>query len=185
MEERGQVLPLVALMVVGAGLACLVLGRLGGAAVARAQAVTAADAAALAGAAGGRSAAKVSASANGARITEFEELGLDTRVEVELGGARASARARRWPTAPPVPGGMAAGLRAAVARAEQLLGRAVPVVRPAAGDRALARHRAGLAIDVPDWFVARLAPVASEAGMCQPQAESHPVHFELCAHGLP
>lgn len=185
MEERGQVLPLVALMVVGVGLACLVLGRLGGAAVARAQAVTAADAAALAGAAGGRSAARATASANGARMTEFEELGLDTRIEVELGGARASARARRQAAAPSSPGGTAAGLRAALSRAQQLLGRPVPVVGPASGDPAPLRHRAGLAVDVPGWFVPRLAPMASQAGLCQPHPETHPVHFELCAHGLP
>ncbi|HUP70460.1 MAG TPA: hypothetical protein VM142_11685 [Acidimicrobiales bacterium] len=178
-------LPLVALMVVGAGLACLVLGRLGGAAVARAQAVTAADAAALAGAAAGRGAARVSATANGARMTKYEELGLDTRVEVKLGGAHASARARRRPAAPAGSAGMAAGLRAAVARAEQLLGRPVPLSRPAVDDPGRVRHRAGLAIDVPAWLVARLAPVASQAGLCQPYPEAHPIHFELCAHGVP
>lgn len=185
MEERGQVLPLVAVLIVGAGLACLVLGRLGGAAVARAQAVTAADAAALAGAAAGREAARVSASANGARMTEYEELGPDTRVEVELGGAHASARARRRPAVPSGPAGMASGLRAAVARAEQLLGRPVPAARPAADDPAPARHRAGLALDVPAWLVPRLAAVASRAGLCQTHGEAHPVHFELCPHGLP
>lgn len=185
MEERGQVLPLVALMVVGAGLACLILGHLGGAAVARAQAVTAADAAALAGATSGRSAARILASSNGARMTAYEELGLDTRVEVELGGARASARARRQAAAPSTPAGTAAGLRAALSRAHQLLGRPVPVVRPASGDPGPLRHRAGLAVDVPDWFVPRLAPVASQAGLCQSHPETHPVHFELCAYGLP
>ncbi|MEO7836175.1 MAG: hypothetical protein ABIS21_00870, partial [Acidimicrobiales bacterium] len=95
MEERGQVLPLMALLVVAAGVVCLVLGRLGGAAVARAQAVTAADAAALAGSASGREAARQSATANGALLVNYEEFGFDSRVEVELGGARASARARR------------------------------------------------------------------------------------------
>ncbi|HVE45975.1 MAG TPA: pilus assembly protein TadG-related protein [Acidimicrobiales bacterium] len=185
MEERGQVLPLVAVMVVAAGVGCLVLGRLGGAAVARAQAVTAADAAALAGAAAGRDAARVSAKANGARMTRYEELGLDVRVEVELGGARASARARRRPPVPTGPAGVAPGLRAALARAEQILGRPVPVVRPAAGDPGRAHHLSGLAVDVAPWVVARLAPMASQAGLCRPHPQAHPVHFELCPHGLP
>jgi len=98
-SERGQVLPLVALVMVVAGLACLALGRLGGVAVARAQAATAADAAALAGAAAGREAAVEAAGRNGGRLTTYERLGTDTRVEVEFGGVRATARARRSPAA--------------------------------------------------------------------------------------
>jgi hypothetical protein len=94
-HERGQVLPLVAVVVVVAGLACVALGRLGGVAVARAQATTAADAAALAGAAAGKEAAHRAAGRNGGRLASYEELGADTRVEVELGGVRATARARR------------------------------------------------------------------------------------------
>lgn len=93
-DERGQVLPLVVVVMVLAGVVCLVLGRVGGAAVARAQAVTAADAAALAGAAAGREAAEQAAVANGGRLVVYQQLGLDTRVAVELGGARATARAR-------------------------------------------------------------------------------------------
>ena len=100
--ERGKVLPLVAMTMVVAGLACLGLGRLGGVAVARAQAVTAADAAALAGAAAGHEAARQSAERNGARLASFEQLGADARVVVELGGTRATARARR--TGGPAPG---------------------------------------------------------------------------------
>ncbi len=102
-EERGQVLPLVAVTMVVAGLACLALGRLGGVAVARAQAVTAADAAALAGAAAGEQAAGQAAERNGARLATFEQFGADTRVVVELGGSRATARARRTGASPPVP----------------------------------------------------------------------------------
>ncbi|HUR18480.1 MAG TPA: pilus assembly protein TadG-related protein [Acidimicrobiales bacterium] len=184
MEERGQVLPFTAVMVMLAGLACLFLGRIGGAAVARAQAVTAADAAALAGAAGGREAARASAAANGARLTRYEEFGTDARVVVELGGARASARGRREPAAKG-PVGAAPAMRAALARAEQLLGRAVPVVTPGPGDPRQGRHRSGLAIDVPRSFVTRLAPVALQAGLCQTNVDAHPVHFELCRQGLP
>ena len=103
-DERGQVLPLVVVVMVLTGVVCLALGRMGGAAVARAQAATAADAAALAGAAAGREAAAEAAAANGGRLTAYQQLGTDTRVEVELGGARAAARARRSADAgPPVP----------------------------------------------------------------------------------
>lgn len=185
MEERGQVLPFVALMVMVVGVACLVLGRLGGAAVARAQAVTAADAAALAGAAAGREAARASAAANGGRLIGYEELGLDTRVEVDLGGARAAARARRPPAGAPGASGLAPGMRAALARAEQLIGRSLPVGRPTGGDPGMGRHRSGLGVDVPAAAVARLAEVAARAGLCQPYPETHPVHFELCPHGVP
>src|SRR5438128_2221470 len=55
--ERGSVLPLVAVGILVAGGAVLLLGRMGTAAVDRASARTAADAAALAGAAEGRAAA--------------------------------------------------------------------------------------------------------------------------------
>ncbi|MEY2469684.1 MAG: hypothetical protein QOF21_2382, partial [Actinomycetota bacterium] len=57
-QERGQVVPLLAALVVIAGLAMIALGHLGGGSVERAQARRAADAAALAGAAEGRSAAQ-------------------------------------------------------------------------------------------------------------------------------
>lgn len=188
-REHGQVLPLLTVVMVLAGLVCLAAGRLGGAAVARAQAVTAADAAALAGAGEGRQAAARTASANGGRLTGYEQLGSDTRVRVALGGARATARARAAAGGDDGSGpGPAPALRAALARAAQLLGTAVPVVPPPApradlarlpGDAA-ARHERGLAVDVPSSFVARLVAVARQAGLCQPYPETHPVHFELC-----
>jgi hypothetical protein len=78
-----------------AGGGVVVLGRLGQAAVARASARTAADAAALAGAAEGEQAAREVASANGATVLRYEVLGDDTRVTVRLGDAEAVARARR------------------------------------------------------------------------------------------
>lgn len=188
MEERGQVLPLVCLLVVAAGVLCLGLGRLGGAAVARAQAATAADAAALAGAAAGRQAATEAAAANGGRVVGYEQLAADTRVVVELGGARATARARRRGGGTGT-GEPAAGLRAALARAGQLLGVPVPTVpaRPghAGGAAHAGAHARGLAVDVPASFADRLAAVASRAGLCQPAPVTDPVHFELCAHRLP
>lgn len=189
-HEQGQVLPLLTLVIVLAGLVCLAAGKLGGAAVARAQATTAADAAALAGAVAGRDAAVAAASANGGRVTGYRSMGTDAWVEVELGGATAKARARRGggrqEQGPP--GGLAPAMRAALARAAQLLGRSVPVVPTTTnrlpGDAAL-RHERGLAIDVPAPFTATLAPVAGAAGLCQPYPEAHPVHFEVCGHRLP
>ena len=185
-RERGQVLPLVAVVMVVAGGLCLVVGRIGGRAVGEAQAATAADAAALAGAGAGPKAASRSAAANGATIVHYEADGADTRVRVALdGGAKASARARRR-------GGQIDGpapaLRAALARAAQLLGAPVPMVPAApnevlAGDAA-ARHARGLAVDVAPSTVAALAPVAAAAGLCRPYPEEHPVHFELCPYRL-
>ena len=88
-------LPLVALAVVIAGGGAVLLGRLGEAAVARAAARTAADAAALAGAAEGEDAARQVADANHATIVRFEVLGDDTRVTVRFGPAEAVGRARK------------------------------------------------------------------------------------------
>ena len=184
-RERGQVLPLVALMMVMAGVLCVAAGRLGGKAVSEAQAATAADAAALAGAAAGREAAAAAAAANGARLLAFEQLGPDARVRVVLaGGAEASARARRT-GGDRDRQGPAPALRAALARAAQLLGAPVPVVGPAPGAAlpgdAAARHEHGLAVDVAPTAVPTVLAVAAGAGLCQPYPDTHPVHFEVCA----
>lgn len=191
MSERGQVLPLVAVVVVAAGAVCLAAGRLGGAAVDRARAVTAADAAALAGAVAGADAAQALAAANGARLTGFERSGPEARATVALGAARAAARARAVGSAGEVAAdlGPAPGLRAALARAAQLLGVPVPLtaVRVGVGEpgpEQEGRHRAGLAVHVPAPFVTRLAAVAAGAGLCRPAPDDHPVHFELCPSRL-
>ena len=94
-RERGSVLPVLALVIVLTGVVALALGRIGGAATARARARTAADAAALAGAAEGQEAANELAAANGGRLLAFEQHGSDTRVVVAVGSAEASGRARR------------------------------------------------------------------------------------------
>ena len=209
-SERGSATPFVVLALVTAGVLALQVGRLGGAAAARARAQTAADASALAGAAEGRNAARALAEANGARLVDYEELGSDTRVVVELGSATARGRARREGSAGGAgAGGAGAGgagrnglapaMAAALARAEQLLGRPVPITsgfRSAAAQQALWAHRAsnpfpvatpgtsmherGLAVDVPASFVAELARVAPEAGLCHPFPKADPVHFEVC-----
>ena len=189
-RERGQVLPLVAVVMVLAGVACVAAGRLGSKAVAEAGATTAADAAALAGAAEGREAAGRIAAANGAVVAEFERLGADTRVRVvSPAGAQASARARRAGGPSATEGAPAPALRAALARAGQLLGAPVPVGAPAAGaplpGDSASRHARGLAVDVAASVVASLAAVAAGAGLCQPYPDAHPVHFELCPYRLP
>ena len=209
MRERGQVLPFVALLVVLAGAAVLVLGRLGALAVGRAQARTAADAAALAGAAEGEEAARRLAAANGAAVDGFGVAGRDTelRAFVDLGGGRhldAIARARRSGGRPAGAAsgsraGLAPAMVAALTRAEQLLGERVPVVsgrRSHQQQQALwadrtrnpypvarpgtSMHERGLAIDVPGWFAPRLARVAQDAGLCRPLPATDPIHFEVC-----
>ena len=100
--ERGQAAPLMLVVVVVAGLLVIGIGRLGGAVIERARAQTAADAAALAGAAEGRVGAERLARANGGRLVSFAvgvavtpASGTDIEVVVVVGGAQATARARR------------------------------------------------------------------------------------------
>jgi hypothetical protein len=213
MREHGQVLPFVALLVLLAGACALVLGQLGAAAVGRAQARTAADAAALAGAAAGEEAARRLAEENGAAIGDYRTDGKDTEVRAFIGvdaehEADAIARARRsgraWGGGGSASGragrdGLAPAMVAAVARAEQLLGRSIPIVsglRSHAEQEALWRnrdrnpypvarpgtsmHERGLAIDVPKWFAPLLARVAEAAGLCRPLPATDPIHFEVC-----
>jgi len=97
-REEGQATPLMAALVVLAGLVALAVAGAGGGAVDAARARTAADAAALAGAAEGRPAAAMVAGDNGGRLVVFQSLGTDVIVVVEVGGARARSRARAsWP----------------------------------------------------------------------------------------
>lgn len=95
MRQRGQVLPLMAVVVALAALVVLGLGRLGAVVVARAEAQTAADAAALAGAIHGRGAADGLAAANGGRLVSWATAGAEVEVVAEVRGERAIARARR------------------------------------------------------------------------------------------
>lgn len=113
--ERGQVLPLVALMMlVVAGVAVAVV-MVGSVLVDRATARTAADATALAAALDGDDAARRVARANGAAVVRIEREGDAVEVEVEVGRARARARATAVREvvppgrAPPARDGAAAG----------------------------------------------------------------------------
>jgi len=179
-DERGSMLPLLAVAVVALAGAVLLLGRLGVAAADRAAARSAADAAALAAAADGDGAGRGLAAANGAEVESLDIEGTDALVAVEVGTARAVARARREHGA--VGGRAGAGvderlapaMRAALGRAEQLLGDEVPVTEV---------HEPGLAVDVAAAVVERLAGVAPSAGLCRPTADTRPTLFEVCRGG--
>jgi D-alanyl-D-alanine dipeptidase len=201
-DERGQVAPLLALFAVAIGLACLGLGRFGAGAADRARAQTAADAAALAGAAGGEAEARALAAANGGAVRSFEAAAGDVRVRVDVRGATASARARAAaPGAGPgaAAGGLAPALQAALARAAQVLGEPVRVTsgyRSPADQRRLwaqrdanrfpvappgtSQHERGLAVDVAVAQADRLAAAAGSTGLCRPYPVADPVHFEPC-----
>ena len=97
---------------------------------------------------------------------------------MRLGAARAVGRARRSAGAVGGTGGageaLAPAMRAALARAGQLLGDDVP---------GAAVHPPGLAVDVPAAVVDRLAGVAPSAGLCRPDADTRPTLFEVCQAG--
>jgi hypothetical protein len=90
-------------------------------------------------------------------------------------------------------------MKAALAKAEQLLGEPVPITsgfRSTEEQAALyarrsenpypvappgsSAHERGLAVDVPATFVPRLLSVAGQAGLCQPYPDTDPIHFEVC-----
>jgi hypothetical protein len=94
-HDSGQATALVLALVALAVVVLLALAPLAQGAAQRAQARAAADAAALAGAAEGERAAREVAAANGARLIDWRAAGTDVWVAVELGDARAAAKARR------------------------------------------------------------------------------------------
>ena len=208
-NERGSMAPLVALVVVLAGAACLVLGRLGGVATATARAQTAADAAALAGAADGPDAARALAGANGARVARVHVDGDAVEVAAVVGDDIAAVARARSGEGVGVGGGIGSrtssrvgldpALVEALRRAEELLGVPVPITsgwRSRAEQQRLhddrgsnpypvarpgmSTHERGRAIDVPRAFAERLAAVAARAGLCRPWPTTDPIHFELC-----
>jgi hypothetical protein len=94
-HEHGQAAVLVLAVVALAVVVLLALVPLAQGLAARAQARTAADAAALAGAAEGRDAAAEVAEDNGGRLLEWRSEGDEVWVRVQVRNARASAKARR------------------------------------------------------------------------------------------
>jgi outer membrane lipoprotein SlyB len=94
-SDRGQATPLWAVVLVLAGLLLVPTGMLVRATVERAEARSAADAAALAGALEGEGAARSVAAANGAELISYEARGDLVEVTVVVGDRRATARAER------------------------------------------------------------------------------------------
>ncbi|CAN5475061.1 hypothetical protein BH10ACT1_BH10ACT1_40910 [soil metagenome] len=97
MDDRtasGQVVPILALLLLFAGVVGVGLVHVAAAASQRAAAEAAADATALAGAADGREAAEEVAGANDARLVSYRTVGDDVLVTVERHGATGRARAR-------------------------------------------------------------------------------------------
>lgn len=171
--ERGQALPLLVVVLVLAAAVAVVVADIGSAAVQRARARTAADAAALAGAAEGEAGARSVAADNGAELVSFAVDGAVVEVVVTLGDARARATAEGRRSAP---GAASPALAAALARAEQLLGRPVPVVAVLEG---------GAAVEVDAAAVAELDAVAADSGLCRQSGTSRPVHFGPCPPSSP
>jgi hypothetical protein len=99
-SDSGQVTPLLAAGILFAGMLLVALGPLGRTVVDRAQARTAADAAALAGAAADRDAAEALVRANRGQLLRYEEHGDEVVVEVEVDGVTAFGRARGFRATP-------------------------------------------------------------------------------------
>lgn len=195
--ERGQAVPLLVLVIVAAVGAAALIAGVGQRAERLARAQAAADAVALAGAAGGGELEQLAA-ANGAVIVASDASSGRYSATVEVDGARAVAAASIG-RADPALRGLQPALVAAVRTAEHLLGEPLVVVsgyRSTAEQRWLwerrgsrpypvarpgtSAHELGLAIDVASAQVSRLARLAARAGLCQPLPHTDPVHFELC-----
>ena len=95
--DHGQATVLLLAVVALVVVAMVATAQFGARLVDRAQAQVAADAAALAGVSGGRSAAKRLASANDGVLMSFAAVGDDVQVVVRVGGASAAAHATRAP----------------------------------------------------------------------------------------
>ncbi len=92
-DDRGQAMPWLLLVVVLAMTLVVFAARLGPVVDAAAQARTAADAAALAGAIDGESGARALAVANGGELVSFVRTATGVEVVVRVGEVRARARA--------------------------------------------------------------------------------------------
>lgn len=92
-RQDGQTVPLVAALVAITAVLLLAVGHLGRRVADAARARTAADAAALAGAALGRSGASTMAAENGGFLVSYADGDGTVRVTVTVGGESATARA--------------------------------------------------------------------------------------------
>ncbi len=91
--DRGQALPLVAVVLLVVFVSVLLVVRASGAVADRTRARAAADGAALAGVRDGRAGAERLAQLNGGRLVDYRSMGLAVEVRVRVGSAEASARA--------------------------------------------------------------------------------------------
>lgn len=96
-NDGGQAVILLLAVVAMAAMTVVGIGRFSERIVDRGRAQTAADAAALAGAAGGRSAAARLAASNGAELISYAVTGDVVAVVVDVDGERATARATDGP----------------------------------------------------------------------------------------
>ena len=94
-SDRGQAVPMMVVVLLLAALVVMAIARLGMAADDAARARTAADAAALAGAAEGLAVATELAEANGGNLLDYTAFGNQVEVRVQVGSAVAVARAER------------------------------------------------------------------------------------------
>ena len=94
-RDAGQIVPMMALVLFAVVIVAMVVIRLGLQVDRRARAQSAADAAAIAGAAEGEDVAGSVTEANGATLESFVVRGSEVEVVVRLGDERATARARR------------------------------------------------------------------------------------------
>jgi hypothetical protein len=168
--QAGQILPLVAVIVMLAGVLALGIAKVGSRAVGRARAQSAADAAALAGVDGGAPAADRAAAADGATVVRFVTTPGGAFVEVRWRGEQAVAQAARGDA---VSTAEAPAMRAALARAVQVTGGPVEVMRTDPN---------GLVVEVAPGRVGRLVALGAQAGLC-PAAARPPGWFEICPTG--
>ncbi len=92
-RESGQVMPLIGVVMAILVIAALAMGQATKIINTKARAQTAADAAALAGVAGGVPAARSAARANGATVTKFANTADGVVVTVDLGDQKATSAA--------------------------------------------------------------------------------------------
>jgi len=197
-DDAGQVV-LWMIMVVGTLTAVgLIAMRIGELVVNEARVQAAADATALALAAGDRL-TMVGDVLDGYELVTVRRSGNEVEVLVGDGRTTAVARARLEHMTTRRRSGLAPSMVAALARAEQLLGYRIVVVsgyRSTEQQQALwdrrhlnpypvappgrSLHQQGLAIDVRLDQVGELARIAAAAGLCHPLPESDPVHFVVC-----
>ena len=158
---------MVVLGLAAGAVGALLLAHLAGRAQLMAQAQTAADAAALAGAPDGRGAAEELAEANGAVLGQFDATGGSVRVEVTLGAERAVAAAT-LPAAEATP-----ALAAALDRLSDILGpdatASIRLVGPAGSG----------GIEVSRDLAARMVVLSHRTGLCR-AGDGRPLHFVLC-----